>query len=195
MEWFGVLLLMADHTLSPRPCLVEKVFFLEPPPGWFRLDFIPSLTNVEPYGSVFLVLRLPRVLGLGPWSNIYINLDCLTFHPHNIYILESLLVINMDSLAGNHIIRWLSSWKTKMLSYSFFFILFCFLFFLVLSPTIPWTFTFMWLSLHDSLATKELQTRRKIIIDDGWPLYVGKPKKQSVRFRPLVKTILRLLIY
>ena len=54
MEWFGVSLLMADHTLPPRPCLAEKMFFLRSPPGWFRLDFTPSLTNAKPYGSVFL---------------------------------------------------------------------------------------------------------------------------------------------
>ena len=54
MEWSGMLLLMADHTLPSWPCQAEKVSFLEPPPGQFQLDFIPPLTNAEPYGSIFL---------------------------------------------------------------------------------------------------------------------------------------------
>ena len=58
MEWSGVLLLMADHTFSSRHCLAEEGFFLEPLPGLFRLDSIPFLTNVEPFGSVFLAFEL-----------------------------------------------------------------------------------------------------------------------------------------
>ena len=58
MEWSGVSLLMADHTFSSRHCLAEEGFFLEPLLGWFRLDSVPFLTNVEPFGSVFLALEL-----------------------------------------------------------------------------------------------------------------------------------------
>ena len=81
MEWSGVSLLMADHTLCPRPCLVEEGFFLGSPPGWLWSDFISSLTNTDLYESVFLVLKLPRVLGLGHWPDIYIDLGYLAFHP------------------------------------------------------------------------------------------------------------------
>ena len=30
----------------------------------------------------FLVLKLVKVLELGPWPNIYIDIDPLAFHPH-----------------------------------------------------------------------------------------------------------------
>ena len=74
---------MADHPFCPQHCLAEEGFFLESLPGWFRLDSIPSLTNVKPFRSVFLVLGLPQVLGLGPWSNTCIDSGCLAFYPHN----------------------------------------------------------------------------------------------------------------
>ena len=70
---------MTDHPFSPRHCLAEEGFFLEPLPRWFRLDFIPLLTNTEPFGSVFLVFGLSRVLGLGLWSNICTDSGCLAF--------------------------------------------------------------------------------------------------------------------
>ena len=73
---------MANHTFSPRHCLAEEGFFLKPLPWRFQLDSIPSLTNTKPFESVFLVLRLPRVLGLGPWPNICTNSGCLAFYPH-----------------------------------------------------------------------------------------------------------------
>ena len=56
MEWSGVSLLVADLTLPSRPCLAKEGFFLGPPPGWLWSDFISSLTNIEPYKSVFLSL-------------------------------------------------------------------------------------------------------------------------------------------
>ena len=76
MEWSGMLLLMVDHILYPRLCLAEEGLFLGPPPGWLWLDFISSLTNMDPYGSVF------SSSDLSPWPNIYIDVDSLTFHPH-----------------------------------------------------------------------------------------------------------------
>ena len=89
MKWPGVLILMVDHTLPPRPCLAEKVFFLESPSGWFRLDFILSLTNIEPYGSFFLSLGYLKFSDLGLWLNIYINLGCLAFYPYKYYIIST----------------------------------------------------------------------------------------------------------
>ena len=89
MEWSGVSILMADHTLPPRPCLTEKVFFLGSPSGWFRLDFIPSLTNAKPYGSFFLSLGYLEFSDLGLWPNIYIDLGCLAFYPYKYYIIST----------------------------------------------------------------------------------------------------------
>ena len=83
MEWSRVSLLMTDHTHCPQPFLAKEGFFLGPPLGWLWSDFISSLANTDPYESVFPVLRLVRVLWLGPWLNIYIDMGSLAFYPHN----------------------------------------------------------------------------------------------------------------
>ena len=82
MGWSGVSLSMTDHTLCPWPWLTEEGFFLRPPPGWLWSNFISSLAT-DPYGRVFSSSSLVKVLGLSPWPNIYIDMDSLTFHPHN----------------------------------------------------------------------------------------------------------------
>ena len=74
-----MLLLMADYTLCPRPCPAKEGFFLVFPPGGFdRIPFLPSLAQTP--------LEVFSILGLGPWTNIYINMDSLASHPYNIYI-------------------------------------------------------------------------------------------------------------
>ena len=75
MEWFGMLLSMADHTLCPRPCPAEEGFFLIfLPSGSDRIPFLLSLAQTP--------LEVFNVLGLGPWPNIYINMGSLAFHPY-----------------------------------------------------------------------------------------------------------------
>ena len=49
-------------------------------------NLISSFTNTDSHNNALLIFKLLNVLGLGPWSNTYINTYYWAYHPYGLII-------------------------------------------------------------------------------------------------------------
>ena len=82
MEWSGVSLLIADHSLCPRPCLVEEEFFLGLDP-WPNIYIDMSSLAFHPHsggiGKIFTYIATVHNSHLSQTQTLTLDSQTLNF--------------------------------------------------------------------------------------------------------------------